>query len=323
LSMAHLIANEDQNVFYLHRRKILDTRAPQSCEIRMRRKDGSSFWADLECTPVFDENDNVTHIRIVIADITERKQIEEQLVELNACKDKFIEIISHDLRSPFTGIFILVEQIAQDVKSQKYDWLSSVIAQLQASMEKYQALLENLLTWAKVQQGIIEYFPLPVDLHLIFAKNIALFIPTAKQKQITLRSSIQERMVLYADINMLDTVVRNLLSNAIKFTEPSGTVEVSATPGESHVTVAVSDTGIGIHNEKLPKLFRIDAKYQRTGTAGEKGTGLGLILCKEFVEKHDGRIWVESEVGKGTTVRFTLPKSPELSDSKNTITRRG
>lgn len=235
----------------------------------------------------------------------------EQLIELNACKDKFISIISHDLQSPFAGIFMLAEIIRQNAEKQGDKEIKQLADQLQASVENYHALLENLLTWAKIQQRIISYQLQPVDLHLIFARNIALFTPHAKQKQITFRSSIPERIVIHADINMIDTVVRNLLSNAIKFTEAGGIVEAAVTPIEHAVEVAVSDTGIGIQREELAKLFQIESKYQRTGTSGEKGTGLGLILCKEFIEKHGGRIWVESEEGKGTIFRFTLPSKEE------------
>ena len=128
--------------------------------------------------------------------------------------------------------------------------------------------------------------------------------------QIMLTNLIQEEIPVAVDVMMIDTVVRNLLSNAIKFTEAGGTVAISATHDEQTVTVRVADTGIGISAETLPNLFRIDAKYQRSGTAGEKGTGLGLILCKEFMEKHGGKIWAESEVGKGTTIWFTLPTKP-------------
>jgi signal transduction histidine kinase len=232
-----------------------------------------------------------------------------QLKELNVCKDKFISIISHDLRSPFTGIFILAEQIRRNVENRRYDELQHLANQLQASVENYHALLENLLTWSKIQQGIIKYAPQFFDVQQVFAKNIALFTPNAEQKQITLRSVIQEQLIIYADINMIDTVMRNLISNALKFTKAGGVVEVSVTHNENEVTVVVSDTGIGISSENLPQLFQIESKYQCPGTSGERGTGLGLILCKEFVEKHDGRIWIESPVGKGTMVTFTLPKA--------------
>ncbi len=238
------------------------------------------------------------------------EQQHEQLVELNACKDKFISIISHDLRSPFAGIFVLAEQITRDVKSQRHDRLQTAAGQLQNSMEKYHALLENLLTWAKVQQGILDYRPQPLDLYFILAKNFALFTSNARQKQVYLTHSIQERTGMWADLNMLDTIIRNLISNAIKFTNAGGRVEVLAAQNENKINISVSDTGTGIESEKLPQLFRIDSKFQRSGTSGEQGAGLGLLLCKEFVEKHGGTIWATSETGNGSTFTFTLPKQP-------------
>lgn len=131
--------------------------------------------------------------------------------------------------------------------------------------------------------------------------------PQAERKQITLQINVPAQLIVTTDITMIDTVLRNLLTNAIKFTRQGGTVTVSATQDAETVTVAVADTGVGIPAEKLPRLFQIDARYQCDGTAGEKGTGMGLILCKEFVEKNGGRIWAESELGAGTTFRFMLP----------------
>jgi signal transduction histidine kinase len=168
--------------------------------------------------------------------------------------------------------------------------------------------MDNLLTWSRIPRGMIDYHPQQISIRMVVARNVALLMPNAEQKQITLRNSVQEQTAIYADFNMVDTVVRNLISNALKFTEAGGTVEISATPDNDVVEISVSDTGVGIGKEHISKPFRIDTKYKRLGTAREKGTGLGLILCKEFVEKNGGRIWVESEVGKGSVFRFTLPK---------------
>jgi signal transduction histidine kinase len=176
------------------------------------------------------------------------------------------------------------------------------------STENLYKLLENLLTWSRIQRGMIEYHPTPLDLRYLAKQNLELFQPNAAQKQITLHNAIIEPITVYADVNMVNTIIRNLCSNAIKFTPSGGTVTISATQTDDHeVEIAVADTGIGIKPDDLPKLFQIDTKYKRLGTDHEKGTGLGLILCKEFVEKHHGKIWVESTVDQGTTVRYTLP----------------
>jgi signal transduction histidine kinase len=156
---------------------------------------------------------------------------------------------------------------------------------------------------------MLEYNPQSIHVKGIVDRNVALFMPNAEQKQITLKISIPEEVIVYADFNMVDTVIRNLVSNALKFTHPGGTVDVSVRQDEKYIEVSVSDTGIGIAREHLSKLFRIETKYKKSGTAREKGTGLGLILCKELVEKNGGTIWVESEVGKGTTFRVTLPRA--------------
>jgi two-component system, sensor histidine kinase and response regulator len=143
------------------------------------------------------------------------------------------------------------------------------------------------------------------------ARNVSLLTSNAKQKQVTLRSLVQQDVPVYADLYMLDAIIRNLISNAIKFTSSGGTVTITTTIDAELVTISVADTGIGIPAEKLTKLFRIDAKYQRKGTNNEPGTGLGLILCKEFVEKQGGQIWVKSTVGQGTTFAFTVPEKPQ------------
>jgi signal transduction histidine kinase len=134
--------------------------------------------------------------------------------------------------------------------------------------------------------------------------------PNARQKQITIKSLIQETTFAYVDERIVDAIVRNLISNALKFTPANGYVEVAAMQNEKVLKVSISDTGIGISKEDLPKLFRIDEKYRDSGTAGEMGTGLGLILCQELVEKSGGKIWVESEIGEGSTFTFTLPRKP-------------
>jgi two-component system sensor histidine kinase/response regulator len=233
-----------------------------------------------------------------------------QLKALNANKDKFFSIIAHDLKSPFAGLVVVANLIKENIERWSKNEIKRSADQLQKSVDNLYAFIENLLTWSRFQQGAMEYTPQFVDFQFIIARNVALVIQNAQQKQITLRNSIQEQIPAFIDVNMVDAVVRNLLSNAIKFTKAGGTVEISATHDKNTLKVAISDTGIGIPDENLPDLFRIDTKTQQVGTAGEQGTGLGLILCKEFVEQHAGTIWVESEVGRGSTFWFTLPKKP-------------
>ena len=240
----------------------------------------------------------------------ELRQKNAELEELNASKDKFFSILAHDLKNPLIGFLSFAKFMEEGFAEWGKEQIQELAQQFREAAENLFALLENLLTWSRIQQGGIEYIPQDFPLGIVVVRNIDLLMPNARQKQLTLTNRVPELMPVDADLNMLDTIVRNLLSNAIKFTASGGTVEIAATHDEQTVTVTVRDTGIGIPAEKLPNLFRIDAKCQRAGTAGEKGTGLGLILCKEFVEKNGGRIWVASEVDQGTTFAFTLPKHP-------------
>ena len=234
-----------------------------------------------------------------------------ELAELNASKDKFFSIISHDLRSPFNALLGFAQLLSENVGQYSLDEIKQKADRIRNSAEKLYDLLENLLTWSRIQRGAIEYYPEKFDLAEVIEDNIELFAPNADHKSITLNSSLQEEILVYADYSMVNTIIRNLTSNALKFTNDGDSVTLSATirQNDQYVEMAVSDTGIGISEEVLPKLLRIDTQHTDVGTAGEKGTGLGLILCKELVEKNGGKIWIESEVGKGTTFRFTLPKT--------------
>lgn len=238
------------------------------------------------------------------------REQQKQLEELNASKDKFFSIIAHDLRGPLSSLNVLAQNAEEKLDDYSQEELKELFELQQTSIENLCNLLENLLTWSKIQQGMLDHYPQHLNLAEVVARNTAFLTPAAEQKCITLRNLIQEQIVVYADLNMVDTIVRNLLSNALKFTNADGTVGVSATQDETHAEVSVSDTGVGIKGKHLPKLFRIDTKYKHLGTAREKGTGLGLILCKEFVEINNGRIWITSKTGEGTTVTFTLPKYP-------------
>jgi two-component system, sensor histidine kinase and response regulator len=230
-----------------------------------------------------------------------------QLKELNAAKDKFFSIIGHDLKSPFAALLGLTRAITEDGIEFSQEEIREVMEHLQSSTENLYTLLENLLSWARLQSGRMEFRPWHVKLADIVKQNLDLFHLNSQQKQIELDSSVAEELSVYVDKNMIDTVVRNLVSNALKFTHAGGRIEISAEQDEDFVEVAVSDTGTGIPEEDLPRLFRIDVKYKNSGTAGEEGTGLGLILCKDLIEKHGGGIRVESEVGEGSVFRFTLP----------------
>jgi PAS domain S-box-containing protein len=247
----------------------------------------------------------------VIHDITDRKKAEnliieseEQLKELNATKDKLFSIIAHDLRSPFNNIIglsdLLLENIISFEESEKY------IKILNSSAKNTLVLLDNLLNWAKSKTGHLRFKPENILFSEIILKNISLNRLLAETKNISINYFSSDDVEVYADENMLKTVLRNLISNAIKFTNVGGNIKIYAFLKQDHVEITISDNGIGMNEKKRKSLFDISTKTT-LGTANENGSGLGLVLCKEFVMKNKGEIWVESEEGKGSSFKFTLP----------------
>jgi signal transduction histidine kinase len=231
---------------------------------------------------------------------------EQELRMLNATKDKFFSIIAHDLRNPLHGIIGIAELIEKDKKleADKMREFNSML--LKTSRQVYD-LLENLLHWARSQTNKIKYTPDALNMKKIINDTIDLFKTSANEKNILLVSDVKENLLVFADKEMITTVTRNLVSNAIKFTGDGGQVKVLANRVNNHVETKVVDTGTGISDKNLDKLFRIDAHLTTKGTKNEEGSGLGLILCKEFVERNKGEISVQSNKGEGSTFVFTLP----------------
>ena len=236
------------------------------------------------------------------------KEKNRQLQEANATKDKFFSIISHDLRSPFNTLQGFTQLLSEHYDSHSEEKRKEYVTRIHRSTERLHDLLENLLTWSRLQREAMTYEPEFIDFWDLVDDNFVLFSSKAEEKQITLKNRVDEDLQVYADANMADTTLRNLLSNALKFTEAGGEIRVSANLQEQHVEITVSDTGQGIAEDDLSQLFRTDTQFTRPGTSGEAGTGLGLNLCKEFAEKNGGTIWVESALGEGTRFSFTLPK---------------
>ena len=252
----------------------------------------------------------------MIEALREKKQLEEtlalqniELKHLNATKDKFFSIIGHDLKSPFNAIVgysnLLVEQVRENDRDGIEEYAEIILKSSQRAMD----LLTNLMDWARSQTGRIAFKPENLDICALIGDVVALLSDTARQKGIVLSRKLDPDIFVYADRAMMATVLRNLMSNAIKFTYPGGVIVVSAESNQDNLTVSVADSGIGLSKKRIDQLFRIEESYSTTGTNKETGTGLGLILCKEFVEKHGGRIWAESIEGKGSTFHFTLPST--------------
>jgi len=230
-----------------------------------------------------------------------------ELKELNASKDKFFSIIAHDLKNPFGSIIGISEILKEETKASANFVLENYATIINNSAVQTFMLLENLLEWANSQRGKIQFTPVSIDLNVLISEEFNILYDRAKEKRIELINSLQDNLMIIADKNMIKTILRNLISNAIKFTNKNGKVEVKALINNVNLEISVSDNGIGMSEEIKVKLFKLDGNLSTRGTEDEKGTGLGLILCKEFVEKHGGKIWVESEEGKGSVFRFTIP----------------
>ncbi|MBN1187378.1 MAG: GAF domain-containing protein [Bacteroidales bacterium] len=234
-------------------------------------------------------------------------QTNQSLKMLNATKDKLFSIIAHDLKNPFSTILgfseMLVKKFDVYTPEQKHKFLNLIHKSAQNVFD----LLQNLLQWARTQTGNIQCQPQNYNLKVLIDDNTNLIADMLREKELTLTVDIPEKIIIYADINMINTVVRNLLTNAVKFTE-SGNIDISAIEIKDYITVNIKDTGIGIPKNKIDELFKIGNSSSTAGTRGESGTGLGLVICKEFLEKNNGSIRVTSETGIGSTFSFVLPK---------------
>jgi ligand-binding sensor domain-containing protein/signal transduction histidine kinase len=231
---------------------------------------------------------------------------EKNLTEINATRDKFFSIISHDLKNPLTSLISISESIMEESKADQDD-KSHGIRKIHESIKQIHALLENLLTWSRSQTGRLKFEPVNFNLTRLIEVNINLHRAMAENKNVSLNYESKDDIIAYGDREMINTVVRNLVNNAVKFSPPGGLVKVETRQDKNRIHVLVRDNGTGISEENMQKLFRIDVKFKTTGTSGEKGTGLGLVLCREFVEKNGGRMTVESNINKGSVFGFTLP----------------
>jgi len=232
-----------------------------------------------------------------------------ELKEANATKDKFFSIVAHDLKSPFSSLLVLSQLLIDDYDTLSNEERKQFIQQINSSAENTFSLLQNLLEWARTQSGRTSINKEQISLGEISNDAISVLKPIAKNKMIELKSNIGVDCKAWADKNMISTVLLNLISNAVKFTGKNGSVSVNSFVSNNHIEIEIADTGVGISKENMEKLFKPDVKFHTVGTEKEKGTGLGLILCKEFIEKNQGEIWVNSDEGKGSKFCFSLPVS--------------
>jgi signal transduction histidine kinase/CheY-like chemotaxis protein len=277
--------------------------------------DGTEILLEISGTPVKDKNGNVWASLVSFTDITERKRVDteikiknEELLKINAEKDKFFSIIAHDLRSPFNAFLGLTRMMEEELPSLTLDEIKTFAVSLRKSANMLFHLLENLLEWSRMQRGLISFKPETFLLSAEVAASIELVQDAAEKKLIEIRQEIPDNLIVNADAQMFESLMRNLIFNAIKFTPKTGRITIAAKKiSETMLEISISDTGIGMDQHLMNKLFRLEEQTHRRGTEGEPSTGLGLIICKDFVEKHGGTIRVESEVGKGSTFYFTIP----------------
>jgi PAS domain S-box-containing protein len=284
----------------------VNNRKPYNLEHRIVHPDGTIRIVSEQGEVSYDENNKALRMIGTVQDITEKKIYEQQLKEANAAKDKFFSIIAHDLKNPFNALLGFAQMLSDNLSELEQDELRDIVSRVNSNAQSAYSLIENLLQWSRAQTGRLEYNPEKIELKTLVEDSFKILAGQSENKQIKLINETQP-FNIYADPNLTKTILRNLLSNAIKYTGTGGSVTISSKEDNNMIEVSVSDTGVGMPHEALEKLFRIDTKYSTPGTAKEAGTGLGLILCKEFVEKQGGKIWVNSETGKGSTFTFTLP----------------
>ncbi len=282
-------------------------------ELLNKKKNGELYWESLVISPILNERNMITHFVAVMEDISERKSIQEALQQreealrhANITKDKFFSIIAHDLKNPFNAIIGFTSLLMAEYDNIDDIERRSYIENIHLASNTTYRLLENLLEWSRTQTGKIKFTPSLFDLSAAVNEVTSLQQTQAAKKGLKVISEIPFNTNVFADKNMIKTVLRNLISNAIKFTS-SGEIRITAKKKKEHLEVCVSDTGIGIPESGIDKIFKLDEQYLAEGTEFEKGTGIGLILSKEFINKHEGSIWVKSKKNMGSKFCFTLP----------------
>jgi PAS domain S-box-containing protein len=285
-----------------------------------KKKNGELYWESATIAPVFNNAGVITHFIAVKEDITEKRGYEESLVKsenkyrmiaeelgrINATRDKLFSVIAHDLRGPI-GNFIHVLDIFTETGDSDINLRKSIMQELRKESALIYEILENLLYWSKIQQNTIVVNPVVSDLKEVIAEVLRNYSTRAADKQLLLTVSISNDLKIYADREQLSLVFKNLLSNAIKFTPGGGNVNVIAGISNNNINVVFEDSGVGMGEETLKNIFSQNDFFRTYGTAGEKGRGLGLIICRYFAELNKGMIQIESEAGKGSRLTVSFP----------------
>lgn len=306
------IQDKDVPAFNQFLENAFKTKTKEAIDIMVMGIGNSPMYAQLTAIVEEEQED---HCLLTVMDITDRKKTEIELEEvvrqlhiLNSQKDMFFSIIAHDLKNPFNAIIGYSELLMIEVRQKDYKAVEDFAGIILESSIRAMDLLGNLMQWAKSQTGRIIFNPKRLVLNEAVKEVTDMFDQIAIQKDITIKKDIPNEIEVLADKDMLATIIRNLISNAVKFAKPGGEITIYTVEEPKTLTLAVKDYGVGIDKQDLEKLFRIDATFTSLGTKNEKGTGLGLVLCKEFVERHGGKIWAETEKGIGSTFLVSLPR---------------
>ncbi|MHB1687848.1 MAG: hybrid sensor histidine kinase/response regulator [Ignavibacteriaceae bacterium] len=312
-----LLSADEAEIFHADDLKVIQTGEMLYVSRERIDKNGDTLTIDTRKVPLINETGKVNGLIGLSFDITERKTAEEaikryskELEESNASKDRFFSIISHDLRSPFQGLLGLTSIVTDEFDELTVDELKEFLNNINHSAKNLFNLIENLLQWSRIQRGKIDLKPTKIELYYEVQYNINLLQPNAIAKNIQILNEVSKNIEVLSDTNAFNSVLQNLISNALKFTKPGGKIKITAEVSGNFAELTVSDTGVGIPEEIITSLFRIDTQHSTLGTEKESGTGLGLIICKELVEMQGGKIWVKSKKDEGSafTLTFQIPK---------------
>lgn len=315
-SFRKFVHPEDFSSFMMSLRNLkTNTDRNQAFEYRVLDKNGESHWHNAHVLLVLDDNGAIKSYYGLAMDNTAQRKAEQEVIlknkeleKANRVKDKFFSIVAHDLRSPFGSLLGLSRMLSEDLSDFTMDQIQHISENIYETADNLYRLLENMLQWSKIQQNLVNFNLEPVVLAHVANDSYSLYSDVIKNKGIKADIDIPNNLLVYADVNILQTVLRNLISNATKFTPRGGRIDITATKTSNNfVEVIVRDTGIGMTPELLENIFRPDVSTGRRGTDNEPSTGLGLLLCKEFIEKQGGQIFVESEAEKGSVFHFTVP----------------
>jgi len=310
-----LIQHDLAAQYYANEQEIIRSEQPMIDQEESRSIDGKTSWSLTTKVPLLDTEGKIYGIVGIGKDITERKLAEEEiklrnelLQVINAEKDKFFSILAHDLRGPLSSFMAATQILTEEMQSMSLEEIKDITISMKTDASNIYALLENLLEWSRLKRNIMEFVKIKFNLKSKIASSIQPLSEMAEKKNIKITISVPENLEINADDHMFGTIIRNLVSNAVKFTRIGGKINISAFKKQDNpIEINISDTGIGMSADLKNRLFILNEKINRKGTEGEPSSGLGLLLCKEFIEKHGGKIWAESEEGKGSTFSFTLP----------------